>query len=106
MTKPYLTRLVAAAMVTSSLVIVPTAASAAPTLCQGGAAGCLLPLAQPATPLAQVPVYQAPVEAAPVAVAERARPFPILLVLGALAAIGGILAIVLSNDDNDRPVSP
>lgn len=101
-----MSRLSAAALVTASLVTVPTAASAAP-FCQAGTVGCLLPLAQPtvATP---VPVAQAPVAAAPAVAAEEVgrRGFPLLAILGALAAAGAILALVLSSDDDDVPVSP
>ena len=96
MIRSQLTRVCAAALATSSLVVVPTAASA--QVCQGGSIACLLPLSLPQAATVAVP----PAAATPVApaVAERGR-FPILAVLGGLAVIGGILALVLSNDDNN-----
>lgn len=99
-------RIAAAALVGTSMMTVPTASVSAAACQSPNGAGCLLPLAPRSV---AAPIVRAPVTAAPVVAEEVVRRgFPILAVLAGLAAVGGILALVLSSDDNDddQPVSP
>lgn len=71
--------------------------------CQGGSAGCLLPF-QPAVsmPVVQGPVGQPVIVGEPIVESGGIGILPILL---GLAALGGLAYLLLSNDDDEGPIS-
>lgn len=86
--------LIAVSLSTASVVAVATPASAA--ACQAGAAGCVLPVGAPA-PVADVP---------PAIIDEGGGGIGLLPILIGLAALAGLLWLLLDDDDEEEPISP